>query len=178
MMQRLSLWPLLVMLLLVAACADTPTKNSDPLTPEYDPNAAPEVGKMAPDFVKKDTSGTSVSLKQFRGKVVLIDFWATWCGPCVASLPELQKHWQKFNNRNFMVLSVSLDYDPAEWRSFINAYRIGWVNLLDTESGGSVTQLYNVDAIPMTLLVGRDGKIIAADHYIDNLDSLIEQALK
>lgn len=160
----------IALLLLASGCSDIPS------SPGGDTPGSPNVGESAPDFTKTDTAGRAISLSQFRGKVVLIDFWATWCGPCISAFPDLQARWNRFKGRDFMVLGISLDSDPGAWRTFLRDNRVEWANVLDTRPD-AVYSRYQVTAIPMTYLIGRDGKVIAAANYIENIDDLIEGAL-
>lgn len=144
---------LAVVLTLLAGCTDTPTS---------DEGASPVVGQMAPDFTQADTSGKPVTLSSFRGKVVSIDFWASWCGPCVAAVPHLKELWEQHRDKGLVVLSVSLDASLVNWRAFIRANQLGWTHVADGKYwNNAVARQYGVYSIPAMYLVGRDGKIVA-----------------
>lgn len=168
---KLYLLSAIAVMLLAAGCSESQPASG------FESYPAPKPGEPAPDFTKTDTAGQRVTLSQYRGKVVLLDFWATWCGPCIVAMPDLMDRWERFRNRDFIILGVSLDSDPSQWRGFIRTNNIDWVNVLDTNPN-AISRRYNVGGIPMTYLIGRDGKIIAAANYIENIDELIEDALE
>ena len=133
------------------------------------------VGSSAPDFTLADTEGKDVSLSSFKGKVVLIDFWASWCAPCRASLPGIVRIYNKFKNKNFTILSVSLDKDKEHWVNAIKEFHLGWTNISDLKYWDSkVVRLYNFDGIPFNILVGADGTIIAKNLDEQGLNDKIE----
>ena len=116
--------------------------------------------KPAPDFTLKDASGTNVQLSAYRGRVVLLNFWATWCGPCELEIPWFVQFEQEYKSKGFEVLGVSMDDDgwPAV-KPFIAAKKINYRILLGNDS---VTQLYGgVDALPTSFMIDRDGRIAA-----------------
>ncbi|MES2827912.1 MAG: TlpA disulfide reductase family protein [Bacteroidota bacterium] len=122
------------------------------------------IGSMAPEFSQPDTSGKIVSLKNYRGKFVLIDFWASWCVPCRAENPALVKAYDDYKDKNFTVLSVSLDKpaDKNAWLAAIKKDNLHWTNVSDLQSfQNKAAVLYAINAIPQNFLVDPDGKIVA-----------------
>lgn len=124
-----------------------------------------EVGYQAPDFTLPDTSGSKkITLSKLRGQYVLIDFWASWCGPCKAEIPFLKRAYQAYHNKGFEILSVSLDDKRDKWLDAVRQYQMPWLHASDVRGFNSiVNELYHVPAIPKTLLLDKSGKIIATD---------------
>jgi len=116
----------------------------------------------APNFALNDVSGNRIELTDFRGKLVLIDFWASWCGPCRKESPNLVRIYDKFKNKNFTIVSVSLDDDAVKWKAAIVQDGLVWKNHVSDLRGWSsgMPGLYGFDGIPFTVLVNPDGKII------------------
>jgi thiol-disulfide isomerase/thioredoxin len=116
--------------------------------------------KVAPDFALKDANGATVKLSDYKGKVVLLDFWATWCGPCKIEIPWFIEFEQSYKDKGFSVVGVSMDEDG--WnvvKPYIDARKVNYRILLGTEQVG---QLYGgVDSLPTTYLIDRSGKIAA-----------------
>jgi peroxiredoxin/outer membrane lipoprotein-sorting protein len=125
----------------------------------------------------RDTSGKPVSLDQYRNKVVLVDFWATWCGPCVAELPNVVAAYNKFHAQGFDVLGVSLDRpgDEAKLRQFVRDKKMPWRQIY--AGGETIARTYGVQAIPFTLLIGRDGRIAGVNLRGDDLEPAVKAAL-
>ena len=117
----------------------------------------------APNFALLDVNGKAVKLSDFRGNLVLIDFWASWCGPCRQESPNMVKLYNTYKNKNFTILSVSLDEDPAKWKEAIQRDGLVWKTHVSDLRGwkSGMPQLYGFDGIPYTVLVNPDGKIIA-----------------
>jgi peroxiredoxin len=119
--------------------------------------------KLAPDFTLTDAHGATVKLSDYRGKVVLLNFWATWCGPCKIEIPWFMEFEQNYKDRKFAVLGVSLDDDGWESvRPYLEAHKVNYRVLVGTDS---LSALYGgVDSLPTTFVLDRDGRIAA--HHI------------
>jgi thiol-disulfide isomerase/thioredoxin len=123
-------------------------------------------GKIAPDFEEKLTDGKkTMKLSDLRGKVVLIDFWASWCGPCRRENPNVVRTYEKYKDAGFTVMSVSLDTEKDKWLAAIKQDNLSWPNhVSDLKGWGSaVGKIYGVGSVPFTLLIDKDGKIIKAN---------------
>lgn len=131
-------------------------------------------GKAAADFSLKDTQGAKVNLSDFRGKVVLLDFWASWCGPCREELPRIVKLYEKLKDKELVVFGVN-DEDAGTIRSYLKKYDYGLPTLVD--SNQSVHKMYGVRAIPTIIIIGRDG-VVAADYVGERSDEELVAALK
>jgi thiol-disulfide isomerase/thioredoxin len=125
---------------------------------------ATSIGTIAPDFVQNDTLGNPLKLSSLRGKYVLVDFWASWCGPCRAENPNVVKAYAKYNQKGFEILGVSLDVekDRANWLKAIQKDGLVWPQVSDLKGWGSdVALLYVIKAIPQNVLLDPSGRIIA-----------------
>ncbi len=144
--------------------------------PMHDPRLVP--GARPFPIAAKDLSGKPLSLAQYRGRVVLMDFWATWCGPCVGEMPNIIAAYKKYHAQGFDVLGISLDHDHAALTSFLKQNRMPWRQVFDgKEWGSAVPRRYGVNAIPFGLLIGRDGKIAAVEVRGPDLAPAIQRAL-
>ena len=137
------------------------------------------VGAQAPEIALTDTTGTPVPLSSLRGKYVLIDFWASWCGPCRAENPNVVRMYNKFKDKGFAIYSVSLDQAKANWTKAIRNDNLTWTHVSDLKFWQSAAaQQYGVQAIPATFLLDKDGKIIAKNLRGDALEQKLEEVLK
>ena len=136
----------------------------------------PELGRarMAPPFEFTTIDGRHYSLDDLQGKVVLIDFWATWCGPCREALPSIQHLAQKFSEQPLVVLSISLDRDEGKWKSFVAEHKMTWMQARDDSSNGSIATRFGVHEIPHTFSIDADG--VLQDEHVG--DSAMEGKLK
>jgi peroxiredoxin len=135
--------------------------------------------KPAPEFTLTDANGKSVKLSDYRGKVVLLNFWATWCGPCTLEIPWFIEFQQEYKSRGFEVLGISMDDDGwAAIKPYVAEHKMNYRVLLGNDS---VSELYGgVDALPTSFIVDRDGKIASVhvglagkSEYIDEIQSLL-----
>jgi thiol-disulfide isomerase/thioredoxin len=119
-------------------------------------------GKPAPDFTQNDVNGKPISLSSLKGKVVLIDFWASWCGPCRKENPNVVKLYEKYKDAGFTILSVSLDDNKVSWMTAIEKDKLVWPNHVSDlkKRSNEVARLYQVSGIPFTVLVDKEGNII------------------
>jgi thiol-disulfide isomerase/thioredoxin len=130
--------------------------------------------RMAPPFALTTIDGRRISMDGLAGKVVLIDFWATWCGPCREALPHVRDIAQKFQGQPFVVLSVSLDEDDAKWKDFVNKNEMTWLQYRDGKWTGPIATEFDVKAIPATFSIDADG--VLEDQHVGDAD--IERRLK
>jgi peroxiredoxin len=138
-----------------------------------------EVGKVAPDFTLNDTTGNPVALSSFKGKYLLIDFWAAWCGPCRRENPNNVKLYKEFNKKGFEILGVSFDNDREKWIGAIKSDKLEWTQVSDLKGWKSAAgKLYGVNSIPHTVLLDKEGVIIAKNLVGDELKAKVKELLK
>jgi thiol-disulfide isomerase/thioredoxin len=127
-------------------------------------NAQPKQGQLAAEVALPSVSGDTIRLSSLKGKVVLLDFWASWCGPCRVSNRSLVKLYSKYKNKGFEILGVSLDDEKQKWKSAIKQDKISWLQV--NEGGGweaKTAVMWNISAIPTSYLIDKDGKLLAMD---------------
>jgi peroxiredoxin len=136
------------------------------------------VGTKFPDFNEKDVTGQPLSVANYKGKVVMIDFWATWCGPCVGELPNVIATYQKHHPQGFEIIGVSLDQDQAKLTQFTKSKDMTWQQFFDGQGwGNKLAVKYGVESIPATFLLDGDGKIIGKDLRGEALEAAVAKAV-
>lgn len=142
-------------------------------------NARGLVGQQAPDFTLPDVNGTEVKLSSFRGKYLLVDFWASWCVPCRQENPNVVKAYNKYKDKNFTILGVSLDEKKDKWINAIEKDGLNWTQVSDLKQWNSiVVPLYRIEGIPHNVLIDPNGIVIAEGLRGLVLDMKLEQLLK
>lgn len=138
-----------------------------------------DVGQSAKDFVQNNTEDKPVSLSSFKGKYVLLDFWASWCGPCRSEHPSMKMAYQKFKNKGFEIIAVSMDNKKDAWLKAIAEDGVPWTQVSDLKgTKNQVTLMYGVSAIPQNFLIDPDGKIIAKSLRGDELEKKLTELIK
>jgi len=136
------------------------------------------VGQKAPDFESISPEGKAVKLSDFKGKYTLLDFWASWCGPCREENPNIVAQYDAFKDKGFDVLSVSLDDNRSAWLNGIKEDKLTWTHVSDLQRWNSpAAQLYKINAIPASFLIGPDGVILAKNLRGDSLEEFLSQHL-
>jgi peroxiredoxin len=136
------------------------------------------IGKTAPDFTQPDTLGNSVTLSSLRGQYVLVDFWASWCGPCRTENPNLVKTFNQYKDKGFTVLGVSLDQPGKKdaWLAAVHKDNLTWTQVSDLKFWeNEAAVLYGIKAIPANLLLDKEGKIIAKDLRGEELNKKLSE---
>ena len=138
-----------------------------------------QIGTMLPDFTQNDVNGKPFKLSSLKGKYVLVDFWASWCGPCRAENPNVVKAFNKYKSKNFTVLGVSLDQDKAKWLEAIKKDGLAWNHVSDLKYwNNAVAAQFGIQSIPASFLIDQTGKIVARDLRGADLDKFLETSLK
>ncbi|MBP7497679.1 MAG: TlpA family protein disulfide reductase, partial [Bacteroidales bacterium] len=134
------------------------------------------IGKVAPEIEETDTAGKKVKLSSLRGKVVLIDFWASWCGPCRRESPNMVRIYNKYKSKGFEIFGVSLDKNKESWLSAIKKDNLKWTHISDLGYWDSRPgRAYSVSSIPYTVLIDDKGRILAKGLRGEELEEKLEQ---
>ena len=135
------------------------------------------LGKELP-FTAKLMDGTDLDMSAKAGKVVLVDFWATWCGPCVAEIPNMKKMYAAYHAKGFEIVGISCDRDVDRLKEFLKENEIPWEIVLDADTkieGVSMADYCGVEGIPCMILIGRDGKVISTNARGRELERLLKK---
>ncbi|GAB4455623.1 MAG: hypothetical protein OHK0029_12110 [Armatimonadaceae bacterium] len=142
----------------------------------YDPRL--KVGSAPLPFLAKDFKGNVVTPEKFKGKVLLLDFWATWCGPCIAELPNVRKVYEKYHGKGLEIVSISLDDSRKEVDAFLQKQAMPWTHVWDDQTQSpAIAQKYGVQAIPLMIVIGRNGKISAVNPRGPELEKAVQAAV-
>lgn len=136
-------------------------------------------GAEAPEISLPNPDGKTINLSDFRGKYVLLDFWASWCKPCRAENPNLVENYKKYHKKGFEIFQVSLDKTKQEWANAIAKDNLNWIHVSDLQYWNSpAAKLYNVSSIPSNFLIDKDGKIIASNLRGEELGKKLKEIFK
>ena len=137
------------------------------------------LNKAAPDLTMTDVNGKQTSISDFKGKYLLVDFWASWCGPCRQENPNVVAAYNKFKNKNFAILGVSLDEDKQSWLNAIKHDKLAWAQMSDLKQWNSkAVAIYGFNGIPFNVLIDPQGKIIAEELRGEMLDQKLSEVLQ
>ena len=132
-------------------------------------------GNLAPLFSYPSPEGKNIELASFRGKYVLIDFWASWCGPCRMSVPNVKKQWELYKDKGLEVLSVSIDHDKKAWHKALEEEKMPWPQVLSPDIDKTMTE-YMFSGIPTLYLLDREGRIVEKyTGYSEELEEKLKQ---
>ena len=137
------------------------------------------IGAIAPEFAAADTAGRLIALSSLKGKYVLLDFWAAWCGPCRQENPNVVQAFHKYKEKGFTVLGVSLDRERKDWLKGVRDDKLTWTNVSELKYFESPTAvLYGIESIPRNFLLDPNGKIIGRDLRGPDLNEKLEEVFK
>ena len=138
----------------------------------------PRQGMMARDIVLPSLNGDTLKLSSLKGKVVLVDFWASWCGPCRVSNKGFAKLYPKYKDKGFEIFAISLDDDASDWKKAVQKDKITWPQVIDR--GGweaNTARNWNIQALPTSYLIDKEGRLVAMDLEKDDLEKALQELL-
>ncbi len=138
-----------------------------------------QIGQPAPEFTIKSVEGRPIKLSDFKGKYLMLDFWASWCMPCRQENPNVVKAYRSYKDKNFTILGISLDKDAAAWKTAIAADHLSWAHASDLNDFNSPTaMLYAIEAIPSSFIIDPTGKIVAKNLRGEQLEAFLNETLR
>lgn len=172
----------LCLMVAVAFSATLIAKKESPKNVKAAKVAAPaigtDVGMTAPDFVMNDPNGNPLMLNKYKGKIVVLDFWATWCGPCRRELPHFKELWGKYRSKDVVFIGISLDKDLEKWKQFIKSENMDWLHVADGKFWqNAVAQQFGVESIPSVWVLDKAGVIQGKGLYGGEVETTIEKTL-
>lgn len=146
---------------------------------QFNATAQPRLGSSAPEIALPAADGQITSLSSLKGKVVLLDFWASWCGPCRKTNKQVQPIYKKYKDKGFEIFSVSVDASKPAWLNAVKQDNIIWPHVIDTRAatGNQLTNIWNLRYIPSTFLLDKEGKIVAVSPEKNELEKLLKEML-
>ena len=138
--------------------------------------AQPAEGAKSPEVTLPNMTGSQIKLSSFKGKVVLLDFWASWCGPCRRTMPGLKSLYSKYKSKGFEIYAISVDQDPAAWKQAVAQDATTWTHVLDSQ--GNVANQWNVRYIPNSYLMDKEGKVVAVNLSEEELEKQLAKLTK